>query len=72
MTHMQTNDIAKAKAEAAFKRKEAQARDGAVAMTEYRAKQDAVRVRTERLRALRLAKEEQERNAPSKPQAGKA
>jgi hypothetical protein len=60
MTDTHTHDIAKAKAEASFKRKEQQAREGAVAMSEYIAQQAAVRARTEKLRALRLAKEAQE------------
>jgi hypothetical protein len=57
MTDTHTHDVAKAKAEATFKRKEQQAREGAIAMSEYIAEQEAVRVRTEKLRALRLAKE---------------
>ncbi len=57
MTDTHTHDIAKAKAEATFKRKEQQARDGALAMSEYIAGQKAVRAKTDRLRALRLAKE---------------
>ena len=44
-------------AEAKFKRKEVQARDGAKAMAEYEATQVATRAKTERLRALREAKE---------------
>ncbi len=48
---------AKARAEAAFKRKEQQAREGAKAWTEYEAQSRAVAEKTERLRALRLAKE---------------
>jgi hypothetical protein len=57
MIHTHTTDVAKAKAEATFKRKEQQAREGAIAMSEYLAQQQAVRAKTERLRALRLAKE---------------
>ena len=57
MIHTQTNDAAKAKAEATFKRREQQAREGAIAMKEYLANQEATRAKTERLRALRLAKE---------------
>jgi len=64
MTDTHTHDAAKAKAEASFKRKEQQARDGALAMSEYLAGQDATRAKTERLRALRLAKEAQEAAAP--------
>lgn len=46
-----------AKAEASFKRKEIQARDATKAMAEYTASQAATRAKTERLKALRLAKE---------------
>jgi hypothetical protein len=55
-------DEARARAEASF-RKEERAKDGAMAMTEYQANIRLVREKTERLRALRLAKEaaEQER-----------
>lgn len=60
MTDTHTHDIAKAKAEASFKRKEQQAREGAIAMSEYLAAQKATQAKTERLRALRLAKEKQE------------
>lgn len=48
---------ARARAEASFK-KEERAKDGAQAMMEYLANARMVRERTERLRALRLAKEE--------------
>lgn len=67
-------DTAKAKAEATFKRRQEQARDGAIAMAEYIAAQDATRAKTERLRALRLAKEAADRQAaelrPAKRAAG--
>lgn len=46
-----------AKAEASFKRKEVQARDATKAMAEYQAGQAATRAKTERLKALRMAKE---------------
>jgi hypothetical protein len=70
MTDTQTHDVAKAKAEASFKRKEQQARDGAIAMTEYIAAQKAERSKMEKLRALRLAKEAQEaQEAAPKPRA---
>ena len=59
MTQPQT-DAAKAKAEASFKRKEQQARDGAIAMAEYLAGQKAQHAKTEKLRALRLAREASE------------
>jgi hypothetical protein len=59
------------RAQAAFHKKEQQLRDGAKAMAEYRAAGDAVLAKTEKLRAMRLAKEEQERAeadaAPPKP-----
>ena len=47
---------ARARAEASFK-KEERAKDGAKAMTEYQANARMVREKTERLKALRLAKE---------------
>jgi hypothetical protein len=50
-------DLAKARAEAMFKRKEEQATEGARAWTEYQAERRAMEEKTERLRALRLAKE---------------
>jgi hypothetical protein len=48
-------DMARARAEAQFKRKEQQARDGEQARAEYDAQQQAIREKTARLRALRLA-----------------
>jgi hypothetical protein len=64
------------RAQAAFHKKEAQQREGAVAMAEYNAASTTMRAKTERLRALRLAKEEQDRVAaaaapPPKPAGGK-
>ena len=47
---------ARARAEASF-RKEARAKEGKEAMTEYQANIRMVREKTERLKALRLAKE---------------
>jgi hypothetical protein len=60
------------RAQAAFHKKEAQQREGAVAMAEYKAAGDAQRAKTEKLRALRLAKEAADAKAvaeapPSKP-----
>jgi hypothetical protein len=56
------------RAQAAFHKKEAQQREGAVAMAEYKAAGAAERAKTERLRALRLAREaadaEAAENAP--------
>ena len=51
---------ARARAEANF-RKEERAKEGATAMEEYRANSRMVREKTERLRALRLAKEAAEK-----------
>ncbi len=51
------------RAQAAFHKKETQAREGKVAMAEYRAAADAERVKTERLREMRLAKEAAEAKA---------
>jgi hypothetical protein len=45
------------RAQAAFHKKEIQAREGATAMAEYKAAGNAERAKTERLRALRFAKE---------------
>jgi hypothetical protein len=54
---------AQARAEASFKRKEQQARDGKLATIEYEAAAKATREKTARLRALRLAKEAAEKEA---------
>jgi hypothetical protein len=51
------------RAQAAFQKKENQAREGASAMTEYKAAGNAQRAKTERLRALRLAKEAEDKKA---------
>ncbi len=56
---------ARARAEASFK-KEERAKDGALAMMEYLANARMVRERTERLRALRLAKEEAQKDEADK------
>ena len=50
------------RAEASFKRKEEQGRQGATAWAEYEAQHRAVAKKTERLRALRLAKKAVETN----------
>src|SRR5581483_5614855 len=52
-----TSEEAQSRAEASFKKKERQAIEGAKAMAEYQAQMLAVRDRTARLRALRLARE---------------
>ena len=62
----QSNQDARARADANFK-KEERAKEGAKAMTEYLANERSVREKTERLRALRLAKEAKE--AADKEQA---
>ena len=54
---MSNSKDAKARAEASFKRKEEQAQQGAKAWAEHEAQRRAVAEKTERLRALRLAKE---------------
>jgi hypothetical protein len=54
---------AQAKAEASFKRKADQARDGKLAAAEYEAAGRAMRERTAKLRELRLAKEAADRAA---------
>jgi len=63
------------RAQSAFHKKETQAREGATATAEYRAAAAAERAKTERLRALRIAKEEQDRKAgaalPAKPASAK-
>jgi hypothetical protein len=55
------SDEARARAEASFK-KEERAKEGAKAMMEYQANSRMVREKTERLRALRLAKEAADKN----------
>jgi hypothetical protein len=61
------SDEARARAEASFK-KEERAKEGAQAMMEYQANSQKVREKTERLRALRLAKEaaDKQRAAPAR------
>jgi hypothetical protein len=53
-----TSDRARQRAEKSFQ-KEERARDGRAAMTEYEAQALAVRAKTARLKALRLAKQAQ-------------
>jgi hypothetical protein len=61
MTLAIKSDEARARAEASFKKKEGGAREGAKALTEYQANSRLVREKTERLKALRLAKEAAEK-----------
>jgi len=63
MTLAKNSKEAQERAEAAFTKKEHQAREGAKAVAEYEAEGRAVRAKTERLRALRLAKEAADRKA---------
>ena len=58
---------ARKRAEASFTSKEQRARDGARAMAEYEAAGVALRKKTARLKALRLAKEAAELEAQVKP-----
>jgi len=60
------SDEARARAEANFK-KEERAKDGAKAMMEYQAKSRSELEKTQRLRALRLAKEAADRGRAGKP-----
>jgi DNA-binding TFAR19-related protein (PDSD5 family) len=59
-------DHARGRAEAAFKKKEQQMREGEKAMAEYVAAQRATREKTERLRALRLARDAAAADVPAK------
>jgi len=59
---------ARDRAEARFTSKEQRARDGARAMAEYEAAAVALRKKTARLKALRLAKEAAELEAQVKPE----
>jgi hypothetical protein len=58
-------------AEAKFKRKEAQALEGAQAMAQYEAASRAVIEKTARLKTLRLAKEAADAEARLRPSFGK-
>ena len=62
---------AQARAEATFKRKEQQARDGKLALNEYAAATNALREKTKRLKALRLAKEAADRETAKSAPKGK-
>jgi hypothetical protein len=66
-----STDTALARAEAQFKKKEQQARNGEQARAEYDAQQQAIREKTARLRALRLARDAARRTVlPTKTTAG--
>jgi len=65
-------EIARARAEAAFKKKQEARIEGERAMAEYKARQQAVRERTAKLRALRLMRDEARKKviAPAKTRSG--
>jgi hypothetical protein len=63
---MNSKEVLKRRAEARF-RQEARALDGRKAMTEYEAQVLAIRKKTARLRALRLATEAQAQNEEPPP-----
>jgi len=63
---------AKARAEASFKKKEQQAREGAEARMQYEAERNAVRDKTARLKSLRLAKEAADKEIEAKKPKTKA
>jgi hypothetical protein len=69
---MLDSNEAKARAEASFKRKEQQAQEGVKAWTEYQERRRAEDEKTERLRALRLAKEETEASAKKRSERAHA
>jgi hypothetical protein len=60
---MTNSEAARHRAEATFKKKELQAREGAKAVADYEAAGRAVEKKTARLKALRLAREEQGQQA---------
>ena len=64
MTLTTNLDQARARAEKSFKQEE-RAKQGAEAMMEYQANSESMREKTERLRALRLAKEAADRKKAS-------
>ncbi len=66
---MSNSKEAKTRAEASFKRKQEQAREGTKAWAEYQAQYRGVDEKIARLRALRLAKEAAEAAAERKKSA---
>jgi hypothetical protein len=60
---MMDTEHARNRAEATFKRKEDARAEGLKAMEEYKANQRAIREKTARLRALRLARDEAKEQA---------
>jgi hypothetical protein len=67
---MTNSEAIRDRANASFKRKELQAREGAKAMADYEADSRAVEKKTARLKALRLAREEQDRQAAAAKNPG--
>lgn len=66
-----TSTANRERANAAFKRKEEMARQGEKAMAEYEANAEAVRQKSAKLKALRIAKETADRDAePAKKKTG--
>jgi hypothetical protein len=60
---MTNSEEVRRRADASFKRKELQVRQGTKALADYEAAVRAVEKNTARLKALRLAREEQDRQA---------
>ena len=64
------SEATRLRAEASFKKKELQVRQGAEAVAAYEAAGRAVEKNTARLKALRLAKEERDRQAAAAKKSG--
>jgi len=60
------SEQARQQAEAAFKRKEEARVEGKKAISDYKAKEQAMREKSERLRALRLARDDAARKLPTR------
>jgi len=60
------SEQARQQAEAAFKRKEEARVEGKKAISHYKAKEQAMREKSERLRALRLARDDAARKLPTR------
>ena len=67
---MTNSEAIRDRANASFKRKELQAREGATAMADYEAAGRAIEEKTARLKALRLAREELGRQAAAAKESG--
>jgi hypothetical protein len=68
---MSNSEAIRDRANASFKRKELQAREGAKAMADYEADARAMEKKTARLKALRLAREEQDRQTAAAKKTGR-